>query len=107
PRCICPSIFTTDSRLEIQLRSELDEPSGEDARGPLPLRTVGVVLKHDWTCVQRIIEVQIHLQPSSARESKDSREAEVQLVQPVAVHRAGLYQLNRHGSDVARGVASE
>src|SRR5215813_404819 len=70
PRCICPSIFTTDSRLEIQLRSELDEPSGEDARGPLPLRTVGVVLKHDWTCVQRIIEVQIHLQPSSARESK-------------------------------------
>src|SRR5262249_9810481 len=92
-RYISASLIRTTRTLEIERGTERDEPRGQDTGRTLPLRTIGVVLKHHGARIQRVIEIQIRLERSRTAESEVPRKPEIQLIESVAIDGAGLDHL--------------
>src|ERR1041384_3507503 len=71
-------------RLEVELDAELDEAGDQDLGRPLPVAE-RIVLRQHRARVERVIEVHIRARARAA-EAQQLREAEIDLMQPIAVH---------------------
>src|ERR1043166_5207124 len=95
-----PSTLSTHSpyppRLERPLPAESHAASGEDRvrLQPRAVRREAVVVGDDRVPVERVEEIHRHLGPLGAM-AEVLREAEVELIDPIAVKRAGLDQIER------------
>src|SRR5204863_4716303 len=79
--------------LEIPTCAELHEPRLNDGDRPLPGGAERVVLDENRVRVERVVQIDVQVH-AAATDADDLREAEVELIQPVSVHRAWLDQID-------------
>src|SRR6266545_4062174 len=95
-----PWILIYNSISEIKLYAELQEARLKNRRRPSPHREVEVLRDHGIR-VHDVVEIDVQ---RGARPTKpdDLRRAKIELIVPIAVHRSGLNQVDRHVSGAAR-----
>ena len=71
------------------MHAELDQPARQDRLGFLPCVAEGIVLHKDGVLIQDIVEID-HRIDARVPEGEDLREPEVELIEPPAVQRAWL-----------------
>ena len=70
------------------------------------IRGIRRVLHENRTRVRQVVDVQIERRPGRPRNAEDFGDAEIELVEPLAVHRAGREQIDRDVG-AAREIAFE
>src|SRR5881296_3852305 len=83
----------TRSTLEIPTGAELHESRLNDGDRSLPGGAERVVLDENRVRVERVVQVDVQIH-AAATDADDLREAEVELIQPVSVHRTRLDQID-------------
>src|SRR5687768_14150991 len=91
--------------LEVDLHIELREPGQQDRGRPLP-GAEAVIERQGSVGIQRIEHIDAEGRPGPA-EREQLGEPEIELVQPLAVHRARLDDVDRLVRGAARQVTSE
>src|SRR5437870_5434361 len=79
--------------LEIPTSAEFHEPRLNHGDRPLPGGAERVVLHENRARVERVVQIDVQVH-AAATDADDLREAEVELIQPVSVHRAWLDQID-------------
>src|SRR5438128_4548751 len=74
--------------LEVELEGDLSHARRHDDGGPLPVRVEREVVKEAHVVVEGIVKVEHRLQPRPSK-SKILREPQVELIDPISVHRTG------------------
>src|SRR5688500_3846670 len=83
--------------LERQLRADLDDASAHDLdRAPPRGAVTGVLVQHR-ILVEDVVDVEVRLNPRTGVQVDETAEPEIDLLDPLPVHRVVRDQVDRHG----------
>ena len=88
---------------EVELRTDAGQPARQDAirLEPRPTRNEPGVVGQDGAGVQHVVKIDSDSRPR-ATEPQDLREAKIELIEPIAVHRTGCDQIDGHVGHIPR-----
>src|ERR1700676_494304 len=103
-RVCCHSVGSPPTRIsKVELRTDAAHPPRQDPirLQPRPTRNEPGVVGQDGAGVQHVVEIDPDSRPR-ATEPQDLRDAKIELIEPIAVHRTGCDQIDGHVGHIPR-----
>src|SRR5262245_2991286 len=92
---------------ERNVGADLEEPRVENRRGLPPAGVEGVLNGKNTAAIQRIVRVEIDLQPPARRELEDLAHTKIETRHPILEQRVRRDQLHCRGSRATGQIATE